>query len=471
MSKEVFFYVPEIFDPSLIPQLDGLHDEAYWFLHKIISLQICYKHHTSEWVNISRQTIRQFIHARHATRVRSSLLAQKVIECNEKYLPGSHSKGYRLAQPYRCDMRRVRITKPVLVAKMLRHRIRYEDKPIEESKLAAVHQHLLGWLRRVRIDTTKAYGIINALPDQPKAKKLGSRKRCKMVKGYRKALNRVTVDQIADGCFDYVVCQQGRVHTPITRLFTDARSCLSIEGKPLASIDIANSQLIFFTLLFLENQYNRQARDTDGKEMSREVAGTSLPCQYSRFSSPSGSIANPTSTAVVSAISSPSGSTMGDEDSERFVSLVMEGGIYEYLMEKCRGFGECIGTRKKFKTLFFQQVLYGDNCEYYASQLPLPVLFQTEFPAVWEFILQQKMWNGRGARGEAFKKLAVRMQQRESRYMIGQVCTRLMEHHPEIPLLTIHDSILTTPEHMPTVQRVMTEEFARLGVEPTLRVE
>lgn len=467
MNSEVFLYVPELFDPSLFPELAGLHEETYWLLHKIIALQIFYRHQTTQWVNISQQTIRQFIHPSQANIVRFTLLAHRIIECDGQWYKGCKSLGYRLAEPYRGEVKRVKISKPSLIAKILRHRIRREDKPIPESMLESVHRHLLACLRRVRIDTTRAYQIVDAMPEEisnlipctcpaalsspsctkPKSRKLGPRGRCKMVNTYRKAINRIAIEQISHGEFDYAVCKQGRVHTPITRLFTAARTCLSIDGKPLVSIDIVNSQLIFFALLFLESQYNRQAGDMDGKDMCEQ--GNDLSC--SAFSSPS--------------------CTTEEADSRRFVALVMGGRIYNYLMGNYQKLAGVITTRKKFKNLFFQQVLYGDNSMYYASQLPLPVLFQHRFPSIWEFILRQKQWNGVGPAGEAFKKLAVRMQQRESRYMIGQVCSRLMKYHPEIPILTIHDSILTNPEYVPTVRRIMTEEFARLGVQPALRVE
>ncbi len=420
----------------------------------------------TDWVNISQQTVRQFIHPSQANTVRFTLLAQRVVECDGKWHRGCKSLGYRLAEPYRGEVRRVKTHKPTLIAKMLRYRIKREDKPVPESTLEAVHQHLLACLRRVRIDTARAYQMVDAMPEEPsisssfvpsspsctrgKSRRLGSRGRCKMVNSYRKAINRITVEQISHGEFDYMICRQGRVHTPITRLFTAARACLSIDGKPLVSIDIANSQLIFFTLLMLESQYNQQAGDMDERDMCER--GIYDPAFVPSFPP-----------------SSPSCTTEGDK--ERFMALVLEGRIYEYLMERYRGTGQTIEARREFKDLFFQQVLFGDNSKYYASQLLLALLFREDFPSVWEFILQQKQWNGVGPEGEAFKKLAIRMQQRESRYMIGQVCSRLAKYHPEIPILTIHDSILTHPEYMPTIQRVMTEEFARLGVRPALRVE
>jgi hypothetical protein len=63
------------------------------------------------------------------------------------------------------------------------------------------------------------------------------------------------------------------------------------------------------------------------------------------------------------------------------------------------------------------------------------------------------------------------MQEREASLMIGAVCGRLARHHPDVPLLTVHDSILTTPSHVDLVHRVITEEFGRLGVPVKLRAE
>lgn len=33
----VYVYVPATFDASNFPELDGLHDEAHWLLHKIVT--------------------------------------------------------------------------------------------------------------------------------------------------------------------------------------------------------------------------------------------------------------------------------------------------------------------------------------------------------------------------------------------------------------------------------------------------
>lgn len=117
--------------------------------------------------------------------------------------------------------------------------------------------------------------------------------------------------------------------------------------------------------------------------------------------------------------------------------------------------------RKAFKQRFFQDVLYGDPTEPYAKQSPVSKAFKATYPNVAAFIETEK----RGG----YQKLAQKMQARESRYMIGTVCKRLMQYHEHIPVITIHDSIMTTPEHTVTVKRIMVEEFTRIGIGALVR--
>ena len=53
--------------------------------------------------------------------------------------------------------------------------------------------------------------------------------------------------------------------------------------------------------------------------------------------------------------------------------------------------------------------------------------------------------------------------------MIGAVVRRLMEHHPEVPFYTVHDSITTVEEHGELVGRILKEEYERAGLHPALK--
>ena len=114
--------------------------------------------------------------------------------------------------------------------------------------------------------------------------------------------------------------------------------------------------------------------------------------------------------------------------------------------------------RDDFKRLLFAEVFYGRA----EAVTPLTRLFQAEFPTVYGFICDQK----RGG----YEELARNMQRAESHFMIDTVCLRLMQNHAEIPVVTIHDSILTTEEHVPNVKRIMLEEFSRIDLRPSIEI-
>ena len=59
----------------------------------------------------------------------------------------------------------------------------------------------------------------------------------------------------------------------------------------------------------------------------------------------------------------------------------------------------------------------------------------------------------------------------ESDFIIGRCVNRLAREHPALFITTIHDSIMTTEGDGEIVRGAMLEEFARLGVHPTIKVE
>src|SRR5262249_15458679 len=70
-----------------------------------------------------------------------------------------------------------------------------------------------------------------------------------------------------------------------------------------------------------------------------------------------------------------------------------------------------------------------------------------------------------------YRRAAHLMQHFEAAIVIHRVCGRLMREHRDIPLLTLHDGLFTTAQHISTVERVMRAEFAKIGVSPTLKRE
>jgi len=114
-------------------------------------------------------------------------------------------------------------------------------------------------------------------------------------------------------------------------------------------------------------------------------------------------------------------------------------------------------TRDHLKRLFFADVFYGRT----KVDTPLTRLFARLFPTVYHLILDCK--------SERYQDLARKMQREEAKFILHTVCRRLFTYHESVPVFTIHDSIMTTEEHVPLVRRIINEEFQRLGLHPTLK--
>lgn len=155
-------------------------------------------------------------------------------------------------------------------------------------------------------------------------------------------------------------------------------------------------------------------------------------------------------------------------DEIMFKEQVLSGNIYDQLMALT---GYSPEQRRKFKAAFFMSVLYGDNSENYSKVHPITKVFRKLYPSVWQFIIDAKTPDGRGKPEDSYKRLSQEMQRRESALMIGAVCGRLAKYHADIPVVTIHDSLMTPPQHVDLVERIILEEFERLGVRPQVKRE
>ena len=149
-----------------------------------------------------------------------------------------------------------------------------------------------------------------------------------------------------------------------------------------------------------------------------------------------------------------------EADEHQFRRDVLDGTVYDKLMVEC-GYTD----RRTFKGDFFEQVLYGDPTKYYSYNGQVTAAFTARYPNVWQFIRSVKS----GGK-DAYKRLPQEMQRRESRFLIGRVCGRLAAHHADVPVVTIHDSVLTPQTYQELVTRIVLEEFDRLGVVPALHL-
>ena len=135
------------------------------------------------------------------------------------------------------------------------------------------------------------------------------------------------------------------------------------------------------------------------------------------------------------------------------MTLCEEGRLYEYLMGRRE-----ILVRDWIKEEFFQMI-YGKN----SFRSPLKDDFRELFSGVAQVMQVHKRRD--------YRFLPRLMQNIEANFVINGLCRRLMRELPEAPVFTIHDSLLTTGQYVQAFQEVILEEFARLGLQPTLHVK
>jgi len=140
-------------------------------------------------------------------------------------------------------------------------------------------------------------------------------------------------------------------------------------------------------------------------------------------------------------------------DEATFVRLCEHGQIYEYLMDRME-----IPVRTWVKEGLFG-VIYGRN----SARSELKAEFQEMFPNVAEVIKAHKK--------KDYAYLPCLMQNIEANFVINTVCRRIMDQLPEVPVYSIHDSVLTTKPFVDDIRQIIMEEFERLGLHPTLHIK
>ncbi len=139
-----------------------------------------------------------------------------------------------------------------------------------------------------------------------------------------------------------------------------------------------------------------------------------------------------------------------------FINLCQQGILYEELM---RRLDIPIRRRKSFKRLFYTQVFFGKI----KRTGRVTQLFAKQFPTVFNAICELKR--------KDYRRMAYLLQAHESKLMIDIIARRIIAELPGTFVGTIHDSVMTTPDRAEAVRAIMTEEFGRFGLKPTIRLE
>jgi hypothetical protein len=257
------------------------------------------------------------------------LLAEGIIETNNRYQIGKKSKGYRLGKKFRnVRFKHVEIADENINRKMKVFK-EYQVRGIKYPQ----HKYIYNCLTKVEIKEDEARYFIEQ--NTTEAEKYNSYS--------------YSIDLIAWKEFFFVVdSTAGRVHNNVTNLSSELRQFLRYENQELVEIDIRNSQPFLFNLL-IQDYFNSVSN------ISLSYGNQSL-IKYPDM-----------------------------EDIGLYKRLTSNGKFYEYLMPYFPAV-----NREEFKKKVFGRIFYNDEKKYeYAEWL----IFKDIFPNVARIITHYKKDN------------------------------------------------------------------------------
>ena len=348
--------------------------------------------------------------------VREALVAYRLIDCDRRYVVDHKSFGYRIGPKlqgvpwthYHAQDRR-----------FLKRVERFKDWVRQPQGFSVpVHQHLAFWVQKVELP--------DPLPDIDFQVAEPGR----ISKG-EVAMHQV--EMIRQRLVHVSVCNYGRFHSNFTGLCREIRQNLLINSVSLVEIDIVNSQPYFLSLLLLEICLTSRNMPNFSSFLWKRGRERALPYV------------------------SPFLGVLGEvpEDLGQFALDTAQGSFYEKFLPLGNW------TRDELKPRIFQ-ILYGDRKV--MTNSVLTEAFRHLYPTVFAMTLDIKAKKG-------FEWVGRELQRRESLVVINGVCEALRSDHPEVPIITIHDSLLTTREHLPLVQQLLHDHFSQFPVSPQFRIK
>jgi len=402
-------YIPENLNLCSIRHPDKL----YYIITLIYYRRIYDKRITKESYVTLNSRLLLYLLGGNYKKLLNFLFSKGIIECNNHYIPGIESKGFRLTDTYKHQkVIEVGIHDKTLIEKIEKF------KQVQEKIIRLTHHlYIKDCLENVSFDAESARKFVtdNVFDiDQFNA-------------------YIISVDMLESKTFYFVIdTVAGRVHNNITNLARELRQFISYKNQKLLEIDIANSQPFLFNILIQEYYKTfSQEKVVDWES----VIGDNLYIPYGYRNIDIG---------------------YGDHDVQLYMALTSAGKFYEYLMEEL----DICEDRSSFKLRFYSKIFFGRENMFYPSEEWLQ--FQRLFPTVSRIISYFKK--------DDYRNLAITLQKAEADIMINSVVPELKAE--EIYCLTIHDSILTISENVERVKEIIIEQFKRkFNLIPTIKVK
>lgn len=428
-------------------------------------------------VRLKAAYLRKQLSYDYYTKIRGALVEAGVIHWSDKFKIGSFSQSYSVSDDFSSDLAWIPLADDTVSARL--HALRAERL----KNLSPTHSHLRDWLTRVEIDSERAYAWIDAC-DSPEV---------------AKEQYRYSVDGISRGVWHFVPDAYSRIHHNISNLKRELRKFLHIGGQPLVEVDVKSCQPLILALVALDRfSYFSVPDDVldlcdssfiangmhcisklNETSSTYKLTDTSTVVSESDFVLTESSSFNSSyssnllikqkrecNASLYDAVTDPEGERLWEDEEEddrhAMLRLCESGEFYNFLIE---GMHLKRMSYKDAKQHILSSCIFTDDLYNYKKEYHV---FRKHFPTVGKEIDR--------IRTNDYRHVAHTLQRMEARVMIEgtdhpAACQTLMEVAPEIPVLSLHDAILTTPSHAETVRQTILAAFGFYGCTPVVEVK
>jgi hypothetical protein len=273
--------------------------------------------------------------------------------------------------------------------------------------------------------------------------------------------NYANIYRIAESDFYFSVDNNiHRLHTNLTNLKSELRNFITYNGQKLVAVDFVNSQPMISCVLLNKDFYKTTTENRDftfnHKNISKQVTN-----HFSTTTSTSSSSSSPLLPSFMIPKVEASPNSKGIQN---YFSECENGLIYEYIEKELKE--QCnteVSTRKELKSIVFT-TLFTSNRFIGQPDAESKRIFRDLFPEVYEIFAALKK------RDRNF--LPILLNSIESKLILNCITRRIAEERPNMPIWTIHDSIVCPVGNEDFVASVMQEETRKaIGVNPKVKYE
>ncbi len=419
-ARKYYFMIPEkvLDDFSFIfSQMSHIPGFSKDNVKEIITI-ICYHQYREEdnyWAPLKLSYLRRYVP--NAELYLDELHLLGIVDKSSYYITGQLSYQYRISSAYRSKYSKARVTNPKLINRIKkvqqnysRHSSKMYPNQNEQIRNLSIVPEVFNHIETNYSSDTDQYNYAYA-----------------------------SVTRIETGDIYYSVdSTSGRYHSNLTNLPSTCRPFVRINGQRLTNLDVKNCQPYLSTLILTD----------PGK-----IADFARHQPFARL------LRN----LIIEQT----------EDIQRYISLVVAGELYEYLIVEFENRGYDFKTsiwdekREKVKKLLlkilFDRNIHMPRCRRFFMEL---------FPQVHR-IFSIVRGNEKGGKFKSYERFAILLQTVEAHIILKVILPRINREHPGIIAVTIHDSIMTGiyTDHIQIVKDTMEQEFQKIvGHKPTIKI-